>query len=877
MNSPDPRRSRAVLIGVDDYTSTPGPGSAHTVAATVDRLAELVTDPRVWGLDPAHCTVLHNPPDPALILDAVYEASDGSDSLLVYLAGQAVFSTHNADLQFVLPGSARAQAFRALSYDELLSQLVGTSKAAKRAVILDCCYSGRPLHGHDGEPVHPAARSLIDGVYLMTAMAESTAEWAPPDEHYTAFTGDLIRALETGLPDAADQLDLTELYESVRRSLVARGRPAPRHWAGRGVPPMTMFRNTYRQERPVRDTTMENALPEAPEGLAAELGNSASAFAAKLHDLRTSGQGEHAESLLAAVAAQGGEAEIALLLVLLRLEHRDREADRALSVVATRPVAQTAEVALGLIRLGNGEECARLLAAVARRSAVDVAQLARRLSAQGLEAETALLLAEASGHAAMRSAIPSLALALIDAGLAAQAWPALWSALREWSEDRVLAAAEELDAAGAAPLAYSLYAHAGRVIAGNWPPDRVSGLMRRMVEAGANDALAQLLDAAVQVSGPYPSSAAYLATALAGLGMADIARRFLGEAAANLADPELEALTSYLDAGRQSALSVHAFSVAAVGRPAQATIGYVDALRRHGQPANADKLLTTVVSARPALAVGLLTAFRGAGRLAEADRLLDLIAGSSAAVCGAVARELWNAAAHNDVERLLAGIGSLPLAELVSAIAAFDIPGAPTSSLLDTRLLERRPEEFVEAVAALRQRGHEEPIERLFKVLTGARAPLVCAVALGLARARFPREAGGLLDYYSANARPADVAALFVLLYEAGGDGTGIVIEAVLTGRPDSGPVFAAFRQAGVGEAAGRHLARLALALPAPSLVPFCVSLAAQGAEDEVDVLLTQCATRDDWEDMRAGLHQAGRHVLAYHLAERRAERTGTG
>src|ERR1700737_4982845 len=93
MALPDQQMSRAVLIGIDGY-ATPSDRSSwsasantNAVANNLARLSELLIDPAVWGIDPAHCTVLYNPSDPRVIVDAVREAAGTPEALLVYFAG----------------------------------------------------------------------------------------------------------------------------------------------------------------------------------------------------------------------------------------------------------------------------------------------------------------------------------------------------------------------------------------------------------------------------------------------------------------------------------------------------------------------------------------------------------------------------------------------------------------------------------------------------------------------------------------------------------------------------------------------------------------------------------------------------------------------
>jgi hypothetical protein len=895
MALPDQQTSRAVLIGIDGY-ATPSDRSSwsasantNAVANNLARLAELLTDPAVWGLEPAHCAVLYNPADPRVILDTVREAASTPEALLVYFAGLGL----------------------QLNYESLRAELVFGSKATMNTVVLDCCYPGWGTFGAQHGLPQPALPEEHggSGITLLSAATQAPDMWAPPGERYTAFTGELIHALEDGLPDAPEELPVDALDEYIRRQLAAKGRSvqqqctvdsashgpivlfANRHTAGESKPttaPASVSASMSTSASGVNDPYGVQA--QTSETDETDLALSAPAFAARLREIRASGRNDAADRLLTAMARDGDCAEIALLLVLLRLEQRDREADLAIDSIVGRPAQRPAEVALGLLRLGNSEECGRLLTAAAARPPVQVALLAQALSACGCEAQIAQLLAEAGARAAAGSCVPALALALLEADLAGPGKPALAAAIQDWPANRVLALAEELDAAGAGPFAYAVYAQSGGIVAEHWPADRIAALMRRMADAGADECVASLIDAAAKTTGSYPSMTAYLATALVMVEMSDAARRLLDHVAPKLSDPELEALTSYLDAGRQSALSVRVFAAAAVGRPGRATLAYMDVLRRHGQPANATQLLSMVITARPEKAGELLAAFRAAGRNNDVTRFMDAVAAADPGLCAAVAGALWASGAHEDVDLLVNSLINRPMAEVavaITAFSAFSVPppadgiGPALPPVLHNpfaaRLLERPTHEFVAAIRDLRAVGHGEHADRLIEVLCDGAPDLVSAAAIGLARSRLPQDAGTLLDHYGTRAAPEAVAQVFLQLWRSGGDGTGVLATAAMTGRPDSAAVLRAIRRAGGGEAADRHVAWLARALPVDGMTALCVSLSNQDAVDEVEAMLTHSAVRDDVEALRAALHEAGRHALAYHLAERRSELMGTG
>jgi hypothetical protein len=630
---------------------------------------------------------------------------------------------------------------------------------------------------------------------------------------------------------------------------------------------------------------------------------------ARIRELRVSGYEPAADELLRTAAAGGDGTDAALLIVLLRLENRGPEADRAIEIAASGPEWHTATVTHGLLRLGSSEECGTLLAAAARRPPARVAPLAKALLEAECPGQAAQFLAEAAAYGARTRMLDTVMLELCADGMAAHAWPALWSVVREWAPDRLLALAEHLDSVGADAVALRTYAQAGEVIAGNWPADRLAALMRRMDDAGLADAAGLLFDAAVKSIGSFPSMTAYLATALVAAGLPETAKELLDRTAPALSDVELASLTSYLDAGRQKELAVHAFGAAAMVRPAQATIGFADTLRRHGQAASADLLTTRVLLARPVLAADLLGWLRGAGREEDARRLLDLLARSSPEVCAAAGQALWLAGDDADAEQLLGALAEWPLVDLAPALVSTIPLGAGQageSHPLVRRLLSRTPTEYASAVRTLRERaaldrGRQEQhakdrgenitepaqgradagreaeaaAERLLALLRIGPPRLVLLAALALVDRGLAGDAGALLDHYGSHAPAEDAAELFTLLERAGRGGTDLVAAAALTGRTDAGAFLAAIRRAGAWAVISRHLEQLARSLPGPDLVELCVSLAEQDALADLDSVITGIARRDDYEAQRLALHKAGRHSLAYRLTERYGELTG--
>ncbi|MEV5980555.1 caspase family protein [Streptomyces sp. NPDC052114] len=239
---PDPTLSRAVLIGTASYRHLPQLSAVET--NLVDLAGELC-DATVWGLPVQHCAVVADPSSPSAMLDPVHRAADeATDTLLVYYAGHGMRDADSADLYLALGESRENMGYTAVAYQHLRAGL-RASRARRKIVILDCCFSGRAARALGGDDVL-AAQAAVDGAYVLTASPRDRVALAPDGERYTAFTGELLGILREGVPDAPELIDLETLYRALDERLRAKNRPLPQRSQENGVGRLPLARNRAR-------------------------------------------------------------------------------------------------------------------------------------------------------------------------------------------------------------------------------------------------------------------------------------------------------------------------------------------------------------------------------------------------------------------------------------------------------------------------------------------------------------------------------------------------------------------------------------------------------------------------------------------------------
>ncbi|RSO11616.1 peptidase C14 [Streptomyces sp. WAC 06783] len=219
---PDPGASRAVLIGCSQFDHME---QLPAVAGNLAALAETLCHPISWKLSPGNCVIVSNPASNDEVMTEIRSAAkQARDTLLVYYAGHGLIDLQNA-LQLALPKTHKQHVESGLPYDYVRQAVLG-GQAERQVIVLDCCFGGLALGVMAGTP-ELVDQAAVEGSYLLAAASETSYALAPPGETYTAFTGELLNILRTGIPDGPELLELDAVYRHLRLALGAKQRPVP--------------------------------------------------------------------------------------------------------------------------------------------------------------------------------------------------------------------------------------------------------------------------------------------------------------------------------------------------------------------------------------------------------------------------------------------------------------------------------------------------------------------------------------------------------------------------------------------------------------------------------------------------------------------------
>ncbi|MFI1200659.1 tachylectin-related carbohydrate-binding protein [Streptomyces sp. NPDC020883] len=215
--------SHAVLIGVSDYQDPSFP-RVPAARKSLWGVHQMLVDEELGGWPNGQVHVL-KPVDCRRVMSELRRhAQNTSGVLLLYFVGHGTV-TENGDLVLAVKDTVADEPdTTGLEYSKIRG-ILRDSPARVKAVVLDCCYSGRAIDVLSGNDQHVANNTDTRGTYTLTAA--DRAAHAGQAGAFTAFTGELLDLIGEGVADGPPVLTFTDLYPRLRQRLIARNLPHP--------------------------------------------------------------------------------------------------------------------------------------------------------------------------------------------------------------------------------------------------------------------------------------------------------------------------------------------------------------------------------------------------------------------------------------------------------------------------------------------------------------------------------------------------------------------------------------------------------------------------------------------------------------------------
>ncbi|GIJ46073.1 hypothetical protein Val02_29590 [Virgisporangium aliadipatigenens] len=228
MGRPDPRRSRAVIIGMSRFDSADLPDHPVIENNVVD-LAETLTSAIDAPFLADHCASFVDETDMAALGRSIKAAADtAEDLLLVYYSGHGCLDPRRHDLYLALPGTDPDNLGFTAIPASVLNEAIRNSPADNKVLILDCCFSGRLETGRLGGQESFVRGGLgVAGRFTLTSATGNQASVVLPGERHSAFTGRLLDLLRHGVPGGPAELTLEYIHRRLETVMAREGLPRP--------------------------------------------------------------------------------------------------------------------------------------------------------------------------------------------------------------------------------------------------------------------------------------------------------------------------------------------------------------------------------------------------------------------------------------------------------------------------------------------------------------------------------------------------------------------------------------------------------------------------------------------------------------------------
>jgi hypothetical protein len=206
--------TQALLIGVSDYQD-PALPPLPAAQANLQKLQTLLVSDSI-GMAANNIQTLYNESNPQKVFTALSQATQkAKKTLLIYYAGHGVLDDNNELYLTLSSTTVETVLFSGLSID-MMSRIINKERLDV-VLIIDACFSEKAFEYFKKT-----------NYYVMASSKKNTPSKYPIEALYSAFTNEIIEALEKGINNRKREITLRDLYRHVRESLLSKDFPEPR-------------------------------------------------------------------------------------------------------------------------------------------------------------------------------------------------------------------------------------------------------------------------------------------------------------------------------------------------------------------------------------------------------------------------------------------------------------------------------------------------------------------------------------------------------------------------------------------------------------------------------------------------------------------------
>ena len=214
MNS---EKTHAFLIAVNEYPNDSGMHDLPQAYSNVKKLFEKLESKEI-GIPRTNITTMSNPDDSKKLLTKLRSVAEtnGIKNLIIYYAGHGILDDDGNHFLTLTDSTVDDIDLDGLDISDITKAL-SRNKRLNVFMILDSCFSENAFSKFD-------ARNFL----LMASSAKNRTSKYPVDADFSAFTNELVWAIENGIEKDKEYLTWRDIFTIARDNLVKKDFPKPK-------------------------------------------------------------------------------------------------------------------------------------------------------------------------------------------------------------------------------------------------------------------------------------------------------------------------------------------------------------------------------------------------------------------------------------------------------------------------------------------------------------------------------------------------------------------------------------------------------------------------------------------------------------------------